>query len=95
MNILVPKYFTAVFRKQMGPSYRMDSQGPQSISFIDFDLLVWTRYDFFYFFIDTVISQPSTTFSQYQHISYALPAEIQSNEYIKPLPENIELAADI
>ena len=37
---LGPKYFTAVFGKQMGPSYRMDSQGPQSTSLVDLDLLV-------------------------------------------------------
>ena len=29
MNIQGPKYFTAVLRIQMGPSYRMYSQGPQ------------------------------------------------------------------
>ena len=29
----------------MGPSYRMDSQGPQSISLVDFDLLVWTKIE--------------------------------------------------
>ena len=38
-----PKYFTAVFRKQLGPRSRMDSQGPQSISLVDFELLVWTK----------------------------------------------------
>ena len=27
----------------MGPSYRMDPHGPQSISLIDFDLRVWTK----------------------------------------------------
>ena len=43
MNFEGPKYSTAVFRKQMGPSYKRESQGPQSISSVDFDLLVWTK----------------------------------------------------
>ena len=43
MNILGPKYFTAVLRKQMGPIYRMDSKGPQSISLVDFDHHVCTK----------------------------------------------------
>ena len=40
MNTQGPKYFTAVFGKQMGPSHRMDPQGPQSTSLGDLDLLV-------------------------------------------------------
>ena len=31
MNIKGPKYFTAVFGKQMGPRHRMDSKGPQPL----------------------------------------------------------------
>ena len=33
----------AVVTKQMGPSNRMNSQGQQSISLVDFDHLVWTK----------------------------------------------------
>ena len=40
LNSLGPKYFTAVFRKQIGPSYRVESQGTQIISMLDFDLLI-------------------------------------------------------
>ena len=40
MNIQGPKDFTTVFGKQIGPSYRMDPQGPQSDSLEDLDLLV-------------------------------------------------------
>ena len=39
-NIKGPKYFTAVFRKQIEPIYKMDSQGPQSILLVDFDCRV-------------------------------------------------------
>ena len=49
MNIKGLKYFTAVFRKQMEPQWnkfflmeQMDSQRPQSILMVDFDLRVWT-----------------------------------------------------
>ena len=40
MNIWGPKYHKAVLRKQIGPSNKMDSQGLQSISLVDFDLPV-------------------------------------------------------
>ena len=41
--MLCNEYFTTVFGKQMGPSNRMDSKGPQSTSFVDLDLLVQVK----------------------------------------------------